>query len=127
MSTETIVTILTGLGVIVAIFTALGGFFFTMRKDIQAVDTTIRREISELRTELRTEMHSGDGALRTEMQAGFESIRTEMRSADDALRHEISELRAETKADFRSLNDRLDGTNMRMDRLVDSLRAPIPA
>ena len=54
-------------------------------------------------------------------------LRTQTQNADDALRQEISELRGDMKAELRSLNDRLDGTNMRIDRLVDSLRMPASA
>ncbi len=68
-------------------------------------------------------MQAGDESLRTEIG----ELRTQTQNADDALRQEISELRGDMKAELRSLNDRLDGTNMRIDRLVDSLRMPASA
>ena len=112
MSVETLATVLTGLGVVVAMFSAMAVF-----------SSSLRREIREVESSLRKEIQVGDESLRTEIG----ELRTQTQNADDALRQEISELRGDMKAELRSLNDRLDGTNMRIDRLVDSLRMPASA
>ena len=83
VSVETLATVLTGLGLVIAIFSAMAAFSSTLRKEIKAVDENLRQEITGLRGEM--------------------------------------------KAELRSLNDRLDGTNLRIDRLVDSLRVPATA
>ena len=130
MSVETLATVLTGLGVVVAMFSAMAVFSSSLRREIREVESSLRKEIQvgdeSLRTEsskLRTDMQAGDESLRTEIG----ELRTQTQNADDALRQEISELRGDMKAELRSLNDRLDGTNMRIDRLVDSLRMPASA
>lgn len=120
MSTEILVTVLTGLGLLVTMAGAMSGFFFVMRKEMHAGQQSLRVEMRTLRTEMQTVQKS----LRTEMQAGQESLRTEIQTVQKSLRKEISELRSDLKADYRSFNERLDGTNMRIDRLVDSLREP---
>ena len=141
VSVETLATVFTGLGVVVAMFSAMAVFSSSLRREIREVESSLRKEIQvgdeSLRTEigeLRTDMQAGDESLRSAMQAGDESLRieigelrTQTQNADDALRQEISELRGDMKAELRSLNDRLDGTNMRIDRLVDSLRMPASA
>ncbi|MBP7880858.1 MAG: hypothetical protein KAZ70_00325, partial [Actinomyces sp.] len=41
-----------------------------------------------------------------------------------SLRGEIAEFRMDTKAELRTINERIDATNARIDRLSDSLRVP---
>ena len=123
VSVETLATVLTGLGLVIAIFSAMAAFSSTLRKEIKAVDENLRQEIGGLRGEIKTL----DKDLRNEITTADENLRSEIKAVDENLRQEITGLRGEMKAELRSLNDRLDGTNLRIDRLVDSLRVPATA
>lgn len=120
MSTETLVTVLTGLGLLVAMIAAMSSFFFSLRKEMKDGQESLRSEMRDVQESLRSEMRNGQESLRGEMQTGMASLRSEMQVGQEALRREM-------QANYRSLNERLDGTNMRIDRLVDSLREPSSA
>ena len=72
MSVETLATVLTGLGVVVAMFSAMAVFSSSLRREIREVESSLRKEIQVGDESLRTEISE----LRTDMQAGDDSLRT---------------------------------------------------
>ena len=116
MSAELIVTVLTGVSVILGLAGAnartsakLGRQIESVRQDMQTGDESLRQEIQSLRQDTQT----GDESLRQEIQ----SLRQDMQTGDENLRTEIRGLRQ----DVRNLDNRVDSTNARIDRLSDVL------
>lgn len=143
MSYETVTVVGTLLAVVLAVvisnWAMLRGFRSEVRGDIAGLRTELKADISELRTELKGDIAAGakeTASLRAELKADISELRTELKA-------DISELRTELKADMAAaanettslraelvgLNQRIDATNSRIDRLTDSLMAPrhVPA
>ncbi len=123
---------------LVGILVSLATLLLTIGGGGWAVVRSIRSEISELGKELKSndrELRQAVGDLRFEMQTGDENLRAAMQAGDDQLRTTMADFHAETKAELRSLNTRLDtintrldATNTRIDRLSDRLAThPEPA
>lgn len=95
MSVETLTTVLTGLGIIIAMIGIMAVQSSGLRKEF-------KNEITELRTEMREEI----GGLRTEMREEIGGLRTEM----VALGSRID-----------SQDAKLSTMSLRLDNIVDRL------
>ena len=124
MSYETVTVVGTLLAVVFAVvisnWAMLRGFRSEIRGDISRLRTELKADIAAgaketalLRTELKAEIAAGakqTALLRTELKGDISELRTELKG-------DISELRTELVG----LNQRIDATNSRIDRLTDSL------
>lgn len=117
MSYETVTVVGTLLAVVLAVvisnWAMLRGFRTEVRGDISGLRTELKTDISELRTELKTDISE----LRTELKADIATGAKETALLRTDLKADISDLRTELVG----LNQRIDATNSRIDRLADSL------
>lgn len=59
--------------------------------------------------------------LRKELKTDIDGLKTDVKRVEVKVDREIPDLRSELRTELRAVNGRLDGTNMRVDRLVDAL------
>lgn len=84
---------------IIELVAAFGTFYLAVMGVLVPVLLSTRKAAKKTHTELKADI----GKLETKIDKETSGLRTEMR------------------AELRAINDRLDGTNMRIDRLVDAL------
>ena len=117
MSYETVTVVGTVLAVVLAVvisnWAMLRNFRTELKTDIADLRTELKADTADLRTELKTDIAAGAkeaALLRTELKADIADSRAELKG-------DISDLRTELVG----LNQRIDATNSRIDRLADSL------
>ncbi len=97
-------TLITILGVGVALLTLMAAYLYRMEKRlddrIERLGDRIDRQISELRVEIRD--------VRTELRAEIQDVRTE--------------LRTELRAEIREVRSDIAGLNTRIDQLIEEIR-----
>lgn len=91
---------------IVELVVAFGAFYVAIMAVLLPILRGARKDMNQQGTELKADIKS----LRTELKADIAHVETKVDK-------EVGDLRTE----LRAMNDRLDGTNMRVDRLVDAL------
>lgn len=94
MSTETLVTALSALGIVIALVIGLTAQSRSLRSDIKSSENALRREIQTVENTLRKEIKTTESALRRAIQDGDNMLRKE--------NHAII-------ARLDSMNDRIDG------------------
>ncbi len=95
MSGDSLITVLTGVGVVVASAGVWLSFARSFRKDLTDMGGSLRKEISGLRMELKSDLRAVDGSLQRKISGLRTELKSDLKAVDGSLRQEIAEVRQE--------------------------------